>query len=143
MTVRNPVITRVIGQQGLDGWQVTWAGLQNGDTGAPVGSTIGDGAAAVSATGGGLMSGFADKTIQLGAGSTLGVGGSVAAEGSNDGGTSWGALTNPTGTVIALTALSAIQAITEAALWVRPHVTAGDGTTSITIVMFLRKTQTP
>jgi hypothetical protein len=35
------------------------------------------------------------------------------------------------------------KAITEAVLWLRPHVTSGDGTTSLTASMFLRKTQIP
>lgn len=143
MAIRAASIVRVLGQQGLDGWQVTWAGLLNGDTGAPVGSTIGDGVAAQASQGGGQMSGFSDKSIQLNNVGTIGVGGSVACEGSNDGGNSWGALTNPIGTVIALTTAGALQAITEAVIWVRPHVTAGDGTTNVTISMFFRKTQSP
>lgn len=134
-----PTVTRVMGQNGLDGYQVTWATMLNGDVGLAVGNAIGDGASAVKFSQGGFFSGFADKTIQVEG--TFGAGGSVAAEGSNDG-TNFRALTNPQGTTIAVTS-AGIAAITEAVIGVRPHVTAGDGTTSLTVTMFFRKTQTP
>lgn len=149
MAIRTPTIIPVYGQTNLDGYQVVWSGMQNGDVGAGVGSTIAavtpQGGAttvpAVSAPGGGFMSGFADKTIA--AVGTFGTGGSVACEGSLDGGSNWFALTPPTSaTPIALTAAS-LAAVTEAVIWVRPHVTAGDGTTLLTVTMYFRKTQQP
>lgn len=135
-----PVVTPVYGHHNIDGWQVVWANMQNGDVGIAVGTTIGQGAAAQPPPGGGTMAGFADKTIQ--AVGTFGAGGSVACEGSNDAGANWFKLNDPFGNVIAITA-AAMKEITEAVIWIRPHVTAGDGTTALTVTMFLRKTQTP
>lgn len=104
----------------LVGWKVVWAGMVNGDVGAAV-----------------SFPGFADRTVQVEG--TFGTGGSVAAEGSNDA-TNFRALTDPQGTAIAITS-AGIKAITEACVQVRPHVTAGDGTTSLTVTMFFRNTQ--
>lgn len=139
MATITPVIVPCWGFTNLDGYQVTWANMRNGDVGAAIGSTIGVGAAALVAPGGGFMSGFADKTVQA-----VGVfgPGNIAVEGSNDAGANWFALTNPQGNTIAMTTPS-MQEITEIALWCRPHVTTGDGTTNVTVTMFLRKTQQP
>lgn len=138
MATRNPVVVPVMGQNGLDGYQVTWSGLLNGDVGGAVGSTI---QGSPNAPGGGFTAGMADKTIQ--AVGIFGAAGSVACEGSNDSGANWFAMTAPnTGSVIALTAAGQ-SAVTEAMIWTRPHVTAGDGTTTLVVTMFFRKTQTP
>lgn len=80
---------------------------------------------------------FADVSIQ--AVGTFGSGGSVAMEGSNDGGTTWGALNDPFGTTIALTASGALSQVNEIAELLRPHVTAGDGTTDIDVYVFARR----
>ena len=106
----------------LAGWILTYANaFGNGDVGAGI-----------------AIPGAADKSIQVTG--TFGTGGSVALEGSNDG-TNYFALTNPTGTTIAVTA-AGLVAVTEACLWIRPHVTAGDGTTALVAVVFTRNTQT-
>ena len=102
------------------GWNLQWAAMANGDTGIPV-----------------TLPGNADRTIQVTG--TFGAAGSVAVEGSNDG-VNYFALTNPTGTVIAITSAGG-AAITEAVQYVRPHVTAGDGTTALIATMFCRNTQ--
>ena len=104
----------------MSGWNFTWAAMANGDTGAPVN-----------------FPGNADKTIQVTG--TFGAGGSATLQGSNDG-VNYFALTNPTGTVIALTA-NGISAVTEACQFVRPAATAGDGTTALVAVVFARNTQ--
>lgn len=117
-----PSITAVQGYADADGFKVVWATMLNTDVGLPVDR----------------FAGFADKSIQVEG--TFGAGGSVAAEGSNDG-TNYRALTDPQGTTIAITA-AGIKAITEAVMNFRPHVTAGDGTTSLTVTVFFRKTQT-
>ena len=49
-------------------------------------------------------------------------------------GTNWQTLTDPQGNVISKTSAS-IEAITEATRFVRPRVSAGDGTTSLAVVM--------
>ena len=75
---------------------------------------------------------FSDKTVQVGG--TFGVGGSVTIEGSLDG-TNYIALTDPQGNALTKTA-AAIEAVSEAVPYVRPRVTAGDGTTAITVLIF-------
>jgi hypothetical protein len=111
-----------IGDTGIDGWQVTWSGMINGD----VGSTV-------------SYPGYADKSIQVEG--TFGAGGSVACEGNNDG-ANFEPLTDPQGVIIGIaTAGPRIKAITEAVINVRPRVTAGDLTTALVVTMFFRKTQ--
>jgi hypothetical protein len=102
------------------GWNFTWATMANGDTGAPVN-----------------FPGNADKTIQVTG--TFGAAGSCTLQGSNDG-VNYFALTNPTGTTIAMI-VAGIQAVTEACQFVRPAVTAGDGTTALVAVVYARNTQ--
>jgi hypothetical protein len=136
-----PSFTRVVGSDGLDGWQIQWGPMANGDIGLEVGSVIGDGAAAIKPAGSGsFLSGFADKSVQ--AVGTFGTGGSVAIEGTNDG-SHFFALTNPAQVIIALTSATPGSAVTEAIVSTRPHVTAGDGTTALTVTMFCRKTHSP
>lgn len=99
------------------GWAVQWTGLANGDDGTPyegVGST--------------------DRSVQVTG--TFGTGGSVRLEGSNDG-TNYAALTDPQGNDLNITSAK-IEAITELCRYIRPRVTAGDGTTSlvVTVVAF-------
>jgi hypothetical protein len=118
--------------------------MQNGDIGLPVGSPIGDGASAQVPTGGsGGFAGFADKVIAVTG--TFGVAATCVCEGSNDAGANYFTLTDPLANPISFTTASGagLKAITEAVLWLRPHVTSGDGTTSLTAAMFFRKTQTP
>jgi hypothetical protein len=114
--------------------------MHNGDIGLPVGSAIGDGASAQVPTGGGVLSGFADKSIEVTG--TFGASGTIVGEGSVDGGANYFTLTTPTAANISFTA-AGLLAITEAVIWLRPRVTNGDGTTALTVSMFFRKTQTP
>lgn len=78
---------------------------------------------------------FADRAVQVSG--TFGAGGSITLQGSNDG-TNWYPLTRPAGTAITLTA-AGIAAVTELTQWVRPLVTAGDGTTSLTATLVARR----
>lgn len=138
MAIRTPVIIPVVGENNIDGYQVVWSGLLNNDTGAPVGSTIGF-TGVVVAPGGGLISGFADKSVAPFTG-TPGAGGAIAIEGSLDG-TNFYTLHDPFSNPVLLTAATAtMTAITEAVIQVRPHVTGGDGTTNLVITMFFRRT---
>lgn len=105
---------------------VTWANMINGAVGLPIPKNL---------------SAFVDRSFQ--AEGTFGSGGSVAVEGANndDGSGTVGnyrALTNPQGTTIAIGS-GGIQQVTEAVQNMRPHVTAGDGTTSLTITACLRR----
>lgn len=129
MAVRSAVITQIMGPAALglgealyeDGVRVVWAGLLNGDNGAPV-----------------QLPGYADKSFQ--SAGTFGAAGSVQPEGSNDN-ISFFQLKSPTYTGIAHTS-AGLDAITEACIFVQPHVTAGDGTTNLTVTMWFRKTAT-
>lgn len=99
--------------------RITWV-LANGQDGAP------------------LAAGedFADRSVQvLG---TFGAGGTVVFEGSNDDGTTYATLDDNTGTALSLTAAK-LKAIATLAHKMRPRVTAGDGTTALTVVCFIRR----
>lgn len=100
----------------------SWSGLLNGDDGSPV-----------------ELAAFADKSVQITG--TLGTGGSIQLEGSLNG-TDWGLLTDPQGNNIVKTALTnSIEAITELVRFVRPRVTAGDGTTNFTVHLLARRSR--
>lgn len=92
-----------------------WGPMANGDTGKAV-----------------YFADYSDKTFQVKG--TFGAAGSVSLEGSNDGGTTWAALHDPQGNNIAQTAAS-MEVIAENPLLVRPNVTAGDGTTALTVII--------
>lgn len=135
MAIRTPAILPVVGENNVDGFQVVWSGLLNTDVGAAVGSTIGY-TSGILAPGGGLVSGFADKSAACTG--TPGAGAGLAIEGSNDG-SNWFTLTDPFSNPALFTA-AGIKALTEAVIQVRPHVTGGDGTTNWTVTMFFRRT---
>ena len=102
------------------GYTMTWAGMANGDTGQPQ-----------------SLPGFCDRSVSVGG--AFGSGGSVALEGSNDG-VNFFALPNPAGTTIGVTS-AGLQACQTACLWIRPHITAGDGTTLLNVTVFARNQQ--
>lgn len=110
MAVRNAQQTWM--QKGVS--RTIWSGLLNTDTGSPE-----SGAA------------LADRNVQvLG---TFGAGGSVRMMGSNDLVT-WSQLTDNQGNAIILTA-AGMEQIQENPFYIRPEVTAGDGATSLTVVL--------
>jgi hypothetical protein len=79
--------------------------------------------------------GAADRTIHcIG---TLGVGGAVTMQGSNDG-TNWATLTDFQDADVIFTAVDTIKILAEAPLYIRPLNTAGDGSTDMSILMFSR-----
>lgn len=80
-------------------------------------------------------SGAGDRTVQITG--TFGAGGTVIVEGTLDG-TNWYQLKDPSNTAISFTA-AGLKAILENVLLVRPRVTAGDGTTSITATLLVRR----
>lgn len=89
---------------------VLWDGLLNGDVGAAV--EIPD---------------FSDKTVTFEG--TFGTGGTIVFQGSNDG-SNWYSLTDGQGNAISKTA-AGIEAVAENPRYIRPSVTAGDGTTDL------------
>jgi hypothetical protein len=127
MAVIAPTFTRVEDFKD-DAHVITWTPLtQSGlDSGTPI-----------------KMPGSADRCVQvLG---TFGAGGSVRIEGSNVPNPTVDAdytvLTDPQGNALDLTA-ARIEQITEIPLWIRPRVTAGDGTTSLTVRLLVRRPPT-
>jgi len=98
--------------------KIKWAPLANGDSGAAVD-----------------LNDYPTRSVQvLG---TFGTGGSVTLQGSNDGGTTWATLTDQSGTNLTFTA-AGIKSIQQSTEYIRPTVTAGDGTTALTVYVFLR-----
>jgi len=97
---------------------VPWSGLLNGDTGNAI-----------------EMPDWADRCIQVTG--TFGASGSVRFEGSLDG-TNYFPLTDPQGNALNITAAGG-EAVTEVTRYVRPNVTAGDGTTSLVLMMYARR----
>lgn len=97
---------------------VVWTGLLNGDDGS-------------------VFEGYdwADASVQITG--TFGAGGSINFTGSNDG-TNYVVLTDPQGGVITKTG-AAVEQVSEGMKSVKPVVTAGDGTTSLTVTMYARR----
>jgi hypothetical protein len=93
----------------------SWSGLLNGDDGGAL-----------------SLPNFTDRTVQIFG--TFGTGGTISIQGSLDG-TNWVILTDPQGNAITKTA-AAIESISEATPYIRPIVTAGDGTTSLSVLLF-------
>ncbi len=94
---------------------VTWSGMQNGDVGDGVVSAM-----------------FADKSVQ--ASGTFGVGGTAVLEGSTAvSGPSWALLNDPLGNPINLTAVTQVKEVLENPYQIRPRISGGDGSTSMTV----------
>lgn len=99
---------------------VLWTPLANGDVGQAIDPLD-----------------FADISVQvLG---TFGVGGSVQLEGSNQATpTTWHILNDPQGNALTFTTAK-LEHLLEGVRWVRPNVTAGDGTTALSVLMWARR----
>lgn len=68
---------------------------------------------------------------------TWGVGGALVIEGSNDG-TNYFTLTDQANAALTLSA-NALKTVRDTPMYIRPRVTAGDGTTSLTVVAAMQK----
>jgi len=82
---------------------------------------------------------WADRTVQFAG--TFGAGGTVKLQGTLDAdplSSNYVDLADPQGNAISKTALS-IEAVLELVQWIKPVVTAGDGTTSINATLLLRR----
>jgi hypothetical protein len=97
---------------------ITWSGLLNTDTGAQVDWTE-----------------YSDRCVQVTG--TFGASGSCTMQGSNDG-TNWAPLTDPQGNALTFTSQKIEQAL-ELPRYVRPNVTAGDGTTNLVATLCMRR----
>lgn len=104
-------------------------------TWSPLTTTDADGAAIA-------MPGSADRTIQFTG--TFGTGGTIVMQGSNlaspvaSTDADWFTLTDPQGNAISKTA-AAGEAVLELTRWIRPKVTAGDGSTSLTATLLVKR----
>lgn len=78
---------------------------------------------------------WADRAIQVYG--TFGAGGTIVIEGSNDG-IAWATMTDQNGGNMSYTTAT-LKQMTEAPLYIRPRVTAGDATTSLTVVLVSRR----
>ena len=78
---------------------------------------------------------YSDRSVQVTG--TFGTGGSVRIEGSLDG-TNYATLTDPQGNALDVTAAK-IEAISEAVRYIRPRVTAGDGTTTLVVTILFKR----
>jgi hypothetical protein len=94
---------------------VSWT-LANGETGDAV-----------------ALGNFRDRSVQVGG--TFGVGGNCVIEGSNDG-TNYVTLTDPQGNALNTITAARLEQITETTRFIRARISAGDGTTAITIHLF-------
>ena len=97
---------------------ISWTGLLNGDDGTPI-----------------IMAGASIRSVQFVG--TFGAGGTIIFEGSNDG-TNYFTSTDPQGNAISKTAAGA-EALEECTKYVRPRVTAGDGTTDLKAYLYVSK----
>lgn len=117
MAVIVPTVTYLGGANSVA--KFSYAAMANGDTGTPIPWVQ-----------------WADRSVQVTG--TFGAGGNLRWEGSNDGGTTYATLTDPQGNALDFTAAK-IEQITEIVELARPRVTAGDGTTSLTVTLVARK----
>lgn len=93
---------------------VTWSGLLLTDFGSPVSEAA-----------------WSERTVQVIG--TFGVGGSVTFQGSNNG-VDWATLVNRSGGALTFTA-PGMNRVQDYPIYVRPLVTAGDGTTNLTVLL--------
>ena len=77
-----------------------------------------------------------DRTIQVTG--TLGVGGTLVWEGSNDGGVTYATLTDPQGNALSFTA-AGLEQVTELSEYARPRLTVGDVDTDLNVYCLLRR----
>lgn len=83
------------------------------------------------------MPGWPDRSVQVTG--TLGTGGVVTIEGSNEAvPTTWAPLNDPQGNALAINSLR-IEQILELTRWIRPRITAGDGATDLTVRLLVNK----
>ncbi|HET6497411.1 MAG TPA: hypothetical protein VM285_02985 [Polyangia bacterium] len=99
---------------------VLWSGLTNAtsDTGEPF-----------------PMASAADRSVQVKG--TFGAGGTAVIEGSNDGIT-YATLNDPALAPLSFNA-AGLRQVTELPLWIRPRITAGDGTTDLEVILLVRR----
>ena len=105
----------------------TWPLMANTDVGAPIGPN---------------WASYSDRNVSIpsggGAGGTFGVGGTLTVQGSSNSGATYESLTDQSDNALAIIATKTEQ-IMQITDLTRPAVTAGDGTTSLTVTITMRK----
>jgi hypothetical protein len=82
---------------------------------------------------------FRDISIQVQG--TFGTGGTLTWEGTNEATpANWFALTDPQGNALAITGAK-VEQVMENTRWMRPRVTAGDGTTDLDVIVWAGRTR--
>lgn len=116
-TIPNTQITEsTTGTVDIATWTpLTFSGL---DSGAPV-----------------SLAGSADRSVQVEG--TFGAGGTLLIEGSNDN-INWRTLKDHLGNLLSFTSAD-IRSVDQIVRYIRPRITGGDGTTSLTVTMLLRR----
>lgn len=118
MATRTNTITALSNRWNEDCHTIEWTGLLNTDDGTPL-----------------EMPGSNDRSVQVRG--TFGAGGSLRIEGSNDG-ANYATLTDPQGNALDFTTAK-IEQVSELTRFIRPRITAGDGTTSLVCTMLVRR----
>ena len=119
MTIWAPVWTPIGNNEG---YVVQWGPMLQGDT-------------ATAVTEGSYITGFADRSVQVEG--TFGAAGNINIVGSNDA-ANFEILNDPSSTPLQFTSAK-IKGILEAVRQIKPMVTGGDGTTSLTVSILFRK----
>ncbi len=117
------VVTKKITRVSRGVLKIVWANMANGDTGALFDAKAGCPA-------------LSDKCVMF-IGNTWGSGGSVKLEGTNDD-TNFFTLNDPLDNTLVATGTNALDQVLENPQSMRPSVTAGDGTTDITVTLIAR-----
>lgn len=116
-----PVVTPITEHGDRGARVVVWGPMANTDVGLPV-----------------KMPGKSDRSVQVYG--TFGAGGNLRIEGTNElaqAPANYATLTDPQGNALDFTAAK-IEQLLEITYQVRPRVTAGDGTTSLTVTMLIK-----
>lgn len=116
MATITPTVTLV----GDNGVRFSYATMANGDAGVPIHER---------------WNAYSDRSVSVTG--TFGAGGNARIEGSNDNGSNYYALDNAQGTDLDFTTAKQEQ-ILEVPMLTRPRITAGDGTTSLTVAIYAR-----
>lgn len=88
---------------------------------------------------GNAFEGFQYSDISVQVLGTFGAGGTLLIEGTNEvTPTNWHTLNDPQGNALSITSAK-IEQLLEVVRWIRPRVSAGDGTTSLTVNLFARR----
>lgn len=117
MSTRSNITTPGNGNNNIK--SVQWPALVNGDAGDAVSADLAL---------------WSDRSVQVTG--VFGAAGSVVWEGSNDG-VNFVTLNAPQGTALAFSA-AGLKQVLEGAMYMRPRVAAGDGTTAIVVTLMLR-----